>query len=128
MPRDDRSPAYTRLASAFFLVLGLLVGAAAAVGIVVGFEPSRLPAALLDLAAYKLTFLAAFGLIAAGAVLARHARRADARTGGPPPGRPTTTGVHATPGTLPRIAPPADLPTGAPYDAPTTAPIVVERR
>jgi hypothetical protein len=60
------------------LALGLLVGLAASVGLLVGFEPSRLPPALLDLAAYKLTYLAAFGLIAAGAVFVRHARRADA--------------------------------------------------
>jgi hypothetical protein len=60
------------------LALGLLVGLAASVGLLVGFEPSRLPPALLDLAAYKLTYLAALGLLAGGAVFLRHARRADA--------------------------------------------------
>jgi hypothetical protein len=60
------------------LGLGLLVGLAASVGLLVGFEPSRLPPALLDLAAYKLTYLAALGLLAGGAMVARHARRADA--------------------------------------------------
>ena len=63
----------------FFLTLGVLVGTAAGVGMLVGFEPARLPAALLNIAAYKLTFLAALGLLAAGAVLARHARRGEAR-------------------------------------------------
>jgi hypothetical protein len=62
-----------------FLALGVLVGTAAGVGLLVGFEPARLPAALLNIAAYKLTFLAALGLLAAGAVLARHARRGEAR-------------------------------------------------
>jgi len=68
-----------RLLGSVFLLLGLLVGVAAGVGLLVGFEPSRLPAALLDIAAYKLTFLAALGLMAAGAVLARHARTVEAR-------------------------------------------------
>jgi len=57
------------------LALGVLVGAAAGVGLLVGFEPARLPATLLNIAAYKLTFLAAVGLLGAGASLLRHARR-----------------------------------------------------
>lgn len=44
-------------------------------GLLMGFEPSRLPAALLDLAAYKLTFVASLALLAAGAIITRHARR-----------------------------------------------------
>lgn len=68
----------TRL-GALLLGLGVLVGVLAALGLLVGFEPARLPAALLNVAAYKLTFLAAFGLLAAGAVVQRHAHRA-ART------------------------------------------------
>lgn len=68
----------TRL-GALLLGLGVLVGMLAALGLLVGFEPARLPAALLNVAAYKLTFLAAFGLLAAGAVVQRHAHRA-ART------------------------------------------------
>lgn len=59
--------------------IGLLVGAAASFGLLVGFEPSRLPAVLLDAAAYKLTFLASLGLLAAGAVAARYARREERR-------------------------------------------------
>ncbi|HJU75200.1 MAG TPA: hypothetical protein VJ717_15770 [Gemmatimonadaceae bacterium] len=61
------------------LGVGLLVGLAGGVGLLTGFEPARLPAALLNIAAYKLTFLAAFGLLAAGAIFRRYARR-DALT------------------------------------------------
>lgn len=60
---------------AFLLGTGVVVGATAVVGLVVGFEPSRLPPALLDVAAYKLTFLAAAGLLAAGAIIRRRANR-----------------------------------------------------
>jgi hypothetical protein len=44
----------------FLLTLGVLVGVVAGIGLLVGFEPARLPAALLNVAAYKLTLLAAF--------------------------------------------------------------------
>ena len=57
------------------LATGAAVGVAAVVGIVTGFEPSRLPAALIDIAVYKLTFAAAAGLLAAGAIVRRYARR-----------------------------------------------------
>jgi hypothetical protein len=67
--------------SSALLTLGVLVGVVAVVGLLVGFEPARLPAALLNVAAYKLTFLAAFGLLAAGAVVTRYSRRADGRAG-----------------------------------------------
>lgn len=66
------------------LAIGLLVGIAGGLGLVTGFEPARLPAALLNIAAYKLTFLAAFGLIAAGGILRRYARR-DALSDVQPP-------------------------------------------
>jgi hypothetical protein len=59
----------------FLLGTGVAVGVAAVVGLVTGFEPSQLPAALLDIAVYKLTFAAAAGLLVAGAVLRRYARR-----------------------------------------------------
>ena len=62
------------------LALGLVVGCAASVGLLVGFEPARLPPALLNIAAYKLTFIAALGLLAAGAVSLRHARRREPRS------------------------------------------------
>ena len=57
------------------LGLGLVVGIAAGVGLLIGFEPARLPPALLNIAAYKLTALTAAGLLAAGAVVLRYARR-----------------------------------------------------
>jgi hypothetical protein len=60
------------------LGLGLVVGAAAGVGLLVGFEPAQLPRALLNIAAYKLTFLAAAGLIVAGALVLRYGRREPA--------------------------------------------------
>jgi hypothetical protein len=65
---------HARQVSTAFLALGLLVGAVAGLGMVVGFEPARLPAALLNIAAYKLAFLAALSLIAAGGVAGRYAR------------------------------------------------------
>lgn len=68
---------HARLISAALLTLGVLVGVSAGVGLLVGFEPARLPAALLNIAAYKLTFIAAFGLLAGGAVLGRYARRLE---------------------------------------------------
>jgi hypothetical protein len=68
----------SRLGSAL-LVLGLFVGALAALGMVIGFRPSQLPAALLDLAAYKLALAASLGLLGAGALFLRHANRAQAR-------------------------------------------------
>jgi hypothetical protein len=61
------------------LTLGVLVGVAASVGLLVGFEPARLPPALLNVAAYKLTFIAALGLLAGGAMFLRFARRTEQR-------------------------------------------------
>jgi len=65
------------------LVLGLVVGGAAGIGLLVGFEPAQLPRALLNIAAYKLTFLAAVGSLAAGAVLLRYGRRGTPDRGQP---------------------------------------------
>ena len=59
----------------FLLALGLVLSAVAGVGLLVQFEPAQLPPALLNIAAYKLTFLAAGGLLAAGAALIRYGRR-----------------------------------------------------
>lgn len=55
---------------------GVVVGVVAVVGMVVGFEPSQLPPALLNIAAYKLTIAAAVGLLASGAAVRRYAKRA----------------------------------------------------
>jgi hypothetical protein len=80
------------------LAVGLLVGIVGGVGLLIGFEPARLPAVLLNIAAYKLTFLAAFGLLAAGAMFRRYARR-DAVTDVRPPaakdGRELSSGQSA---------------------------------
>ena len=62
----------------FLLGIGVAVGVAAVVGLATGFEPSRLPPALVDIAVYKLTFAAAAGLLAAGAIIRRYARRDEA--------------------------------------------------
>ena len=56
------------------LATGAIVGVVAVVGLAVGFEPSRLPPRLLDIAAYKLTFGAAAVLLAIGAIVRRHTR------------------------------------------------------
>ena len=65
----------TALVGRALLALGLVVGIVAGVGVLIGFEPSRLPPAILNIAAYKLTALTAAGLLAAGAVVHRYARR-----------------------------------------------------
>jgi hypothetical protein len=59
----------------FLLAIGAAVGAAAVVGLVVGFEPARLPPALLNIAAYKLTVAAAVALLATGAIVLRRGNR-----------------------------------------------------
>lgn len=66
-----------------FISLGAVVGVIGCIGLAVGWQPSDLPPALLNLAAYKLVFIAAAGLLAAGAVLGRAAVRGGARTGAP---------------------------------------------
>ena len=62
-----------------FLAAGAVVGAAAGIGLLFGFEPASLPPALLNIAAYKLTFIGAFGLLAAGAVMIRYGKREELR-------------------------------------------------
>lgn len=61
------------------LMLGLVVGALAGLGLVLGFEPARLPPALLNIALYKLTFIASAGLLAGGAMLIRRERAKEQR-------------------------------------------------
>jgi hypothetical protein len=67
-----------------FLGLGVVVGLAGGVGLLLGFEPARLPPVLVNIAAYKLTFLASAGLLAGGAIALRYARRQ-------PSGEPSAT-------------------------------------
>jgi hypothetical protein len=57
------------------LVLGVAIGLVGAVGLAVGFRPSQLPAALLDISVYKLVFIAAGCVLAAGALILRAERR-----------------------------------------------------
>ena len=59
----------------FLLGVGALVGVAASVAYLAGFKPSQLPATLLDIAAYKLAFVAALVLMGAGAMVRRYAAR-----------------------------------------------------
>ena len=61
----------------FLLAAGAVVGAAAVVGLVVGFEPAKLPPALLNLAFYKLAFVGAAGLLVGGGLVHRYARRGE---------------------------------------------------
>jgi hypothetical protein len=60
------------------LALGVLVGGAASIGLILGVEPAQLPPALLRIAVYKLTFLASLSILAAGAMVLRHARLTEA--------------------------------------------------
>jgi hypothetical protein len=82
------------LVGRLLLALGLLVGLVASIGLLVGFEPAKLPPALLNLAAYKLTYLAALALLAVGAMFRRLGRR-GVRDAFPRPLDPIE-GAHAT--------------------------------
>jgi hypothetical protein len=66
------------------LGIGLVIGIVAGVALMVGFEPARLPRALLNLAAYKLAFIAAAGLMAAGAMFNRYSHRKSQLNESPP--------------------------------------------
>jgi hypothetical protein len=82
----------------FFLTLGLLVGLAAAAALMLGVDPTRFSPFLVKVALYKLTFIAAAGLLTAGALLGRHARRVNRRDPAPLPphdeaSRPTSAGA-----------------------------------
>jgi hypothetical protein len=59
------------------MTLGAVVAVLGVLGALFGVRPSEMPAAMMDLAAFKLVFIAAGGLIAGGAILGRAARRAD---------------------------------------------------
>jgi hypothetical protein len=76
-----------RLAS-FLLALGATVGAIGAIGVAIGFEPSRLPRALIDISVYKLVFIAAAAILASGAVVYRAERRYRASSGAAAAGTP----------------------------------------
>lgn len=92
-----------RRIGSFFLCLGVVIGAVGAAALAVGFRPSQLPAALIDISVYKLTFIAAGVVLAAGALVRRSALRhegADVSARG-------------------ETRPPGALPEGARFEAPT---------
>lgn len=57
------------------VMVGAFVGAAAGIGLAVGFDMSRVPSWMITVGMYKLAFIAAGGLLFAGAVLGRAARQ-----------------------------------------------------
>ncbi len=59
---------------------GLIVGLAAGVALLLGVDPTRLPPFLVRVALFKLTFIAAAGLLVAGALLGRRARQSRGET------------------------------------------------
>jgi hypothetical protein len=91
------------------IATGVIVGVVASLGVIVDFEPAQLPPALLNIAAYKLTFLAAGGLIAAGAIALRrarrHAEREDLELRGTTPQRELEGPAELSPGDRRSVAP-----------------------
>jgi hypothetical protein len=61
--------------ASLLLGLGAAIGGVGAIGLAVGFEPSRLPSALIDISVYKLVFIAAAAVLGSGAVVMRAERR-----------------------------------------------------
>lgn len=57
------------------VMVGALVGTAAGIGLAVGFDISRVPPWMITVGMYKLAFIAAGGLLFAGAALGRAARQ-----------------------------------------------------
>jgi hypothetical protein len=113
------------LTGRLLLTLGLLVGAAASVGLLLDFGPARLPPALLNLAAYKLTFAAAFGLLGGGAMFLRYARRTDTRETSALP--PAARGPERAP-PVPGIADPAPPAFGVGADGRDVRKVIQETR
>jgi hypothetical protein len=87
------------------LGIGAAVGVAAVVGLVMGFEPARLPPALINIAVYKLTAAAAIALLAAGAIIRRYDKRQENESG---MRQSSLTESQAAPG-LPAGGPSIDL-------------------
>lgn len=56
------------------LVLGLLVGIATGLALALGFDVDRIPSWMVTVGMYKLAFIAAGGLLAAGALMGRATR------------------------------------------------------
>jgi hypothetical protein len=85
------------------LGIGAAVGVAAVVGLVVGFEPARLPPALINIAVYKLTAAAAIGLLAAGAIIRRYDKREQSEAGARRSSLPESQAAPALPAADPSI-------------------------
>ena len=56
------------------LVLGLLVGTATGLALALGFDVDRIPSWMVTVGMYKLAFIAAAGLLVAGALMGRATR------------------------------------------------------
>lgn len=61
------------------LILGALLGAAAGIALVLGLRLDQLPPWMITVGMYKLAFIAAGGLLVAGALLGRAARSRSSR-------------------------------------------------
>ncbi len=70
-------------ASKALLILGALVGAAAGLALAFGLRLDQLPPWMITVGMYKLAFLAAAGLLVAGAMLGRAAKNKSGRFDGP---------------------------------------------
>ena len=73
--------------SKLVIILGVLVGGAAGLALVFGIGLDHIPPWMITIGMYKLTFIAAGGLLVVGAMLGRaaRARARDAHTSGRPP-------------------------------------------
>jgi hypothetical protein len=73
--------------SRLVIILGVLVGGAAGLALVFGMGLDRIPPWMITIGLYKLTFIAAGGLLVVGAMLGRaaRARAREANTSGRPP-------------------------------------------
>jgi hypothetical protein len=63
------------------LVVGLAVGTIAALALALGLEVDRIPSWMITVGMYKLTFIAAGGLLVAGALMGRATRERRLRDG-----------------------------------------------
>ena len=62
------------------LVLGTVVGGVAGLALALGFRVDRLPPWMITVGMYKLAFIAAGGLLVAGALIGRAAQRKSRST------------------------------------------------
>jgi len=68
-----------RTLSKALLILGALVGTVAGLAMALGLRLDQLPPWMITVGMYKLAFIAAGGLLVAGALLGRAARRSATR-------------------------------------------------